>query len=97
MRFQPILMEISFMKMNFKKSVKYLLNIVSNVHIQGEKKNIFIFSTPRSGSTWLMEIIASQSGFKFYDEPFNIRRENVQKAGYFSDWDELLREKIIMK
>jgi hypothetical protein len=48
---------------------KWLVKRYSNIHIQGENPNIFVFSTARSGSTWLMEIIASQSGIKFINEP----------------------------
>jgi hypothetical protein len=39
-----------------------------------------------------MELFASQPGMKFYDEPFNIRRENVQKCNVFHNWDELMPE-----
>ena len=51
-----------------------------------------LFATPRSGSTWVMELLASQPGFKFYDEPFNPRRENVQKTGLFQGWGDFLPE-----
>jgi hypothetical protein len=69
-----------------------MIRSVSNVHRQGAKKNIFLFSTPRSGSTWLMEILSSQPGTKYYDEPFNIRRDNVIKAGLFKDYASLMPE-----
>lgn len=67
--------------------IRYSLKKVLNYHINGKEKNIFQFSIPRAGSTWLMEMIASQQKFKYYDEPFNIRRENVQIAGYFKNWE----------
>lgn len=66
------------------------IKALSNIHIQGKSKNIVILSTPRSGSTWVMELIASQPGFKFYDEPLNVRRANVARAGYFQSWDDLM-------
>lgn len=72
--------------------LKYSLKSISNIHRQGDKKNIFLFATPRGGSTWVMEIIASQPGFKYYDEPFNIRRENVKKTNLFNSWDTLMPE-----
>jgi len=78
--------------MDVTTSVKYLLKSISNIHRQGDKKNIFLFSTPRSGSTWLMEILATNPGMKYYDEPFNIRRHNVRKAGRFLDWEVLMPE-----
>lgn len=39
-----------------------------------------------------MELFASQPGMKFYDEPFNIRRRNVQHSAVFTAWRELLPE-----
>jgi hypothetical protein len=37
-----------------------------------------------------MEILASQPGMKFYDEPFNIRRKNVSRTALFPTWDVLM-------
>jgi hypothetical protein len=78
--------------MNNMQDLKYLIKSISNWHKQGEKKNILINATPRGGSTWLMELIASQPGMKYYDEPFNIRRDNVQRIGLFKDWSDFLPE-----
>lgn len=72
------------------RGIKYFIKSFSNYHRQGDKKNIYLFSTARSGSTWLMELIASQPGFKYYDEPLNIRRHNVQKTGMFDGWESLM-------
>jgi hypothetical protein len=63
---------------------------VANVHRQGALPNIFLFATARGGSTWLMEILASQPGMKYYDEPFNIRRKEVARVGLFDDWRTLM-------
>lgn len=41
-----------------------------NIHRQGSLGDIFLISAPRSGSTWLMEIIAAEPGVKFVNEPF---------------------------
>ena len=68
------------------------IKTISNIHIQGDKKNIFLFATPRGGSTWVMEILASQPGMKYYDEPFSIRRPNVQKVSRFTKWEDLMPE-----
>lgn len=72
------------------RKLKYFLKSVSNIHIQGAQPNIFLFATPRGGSTWLMEVVASQPGMKYYDEPFNIRRDNVKTVSAFSDWSDLM-------
>ena len=47
---------------------------LSNYHKPNDSPNIFIFSSPRSGSEWLMNIIASQPGIKHCSEIFNLRR-----------------------
>jgi hypothetical protein len=44
---------------------------ITSFHRQNSnKKNVMIFSTARSGSTWLMELIASSGKFKIINEPF---------------------------
>ena len=72
--------------------IKDRIRSVCNVHRQGQKANIALFATPRGGSTWVMELLAAQPGMKFFDEPFNIRRENVMKTGLFNDWGDLMPE-----
>lgn len=70
--------------------VKNAVKAWSNVHRQGAAPNIVLFATARGGSTWVMEILASQPGMKFYDEPFNIRRDNVMQTGLFPNWESLM-------
>jgi len=79
--------------MSLATSFKFLVKSFSNFHSQGDKPNILLVATPRGGSTWVMEIIASQPGMKYYDEPFSVRRENVQKVGLFHDWEDFQPEK----
>jgi hypothetical protein len=75
---------------NLPLGLKHAIRAVANVHRQGVQPNIFLFATARGGSTWLMEILASQPGMKYYDEPLNLRRPNVASVGLFRDWDELM-------
>jgi hypothetical protein len=75
---------------NLTERAKDAVRAVSNIHRQGALPNIFLFATARGGSTWLMEILASQPGMKYYDEPFNIRRKNVIRTGLFPTWDTLM-------
>lgn len=42
-----------------------------------DKKNIYFFSTFRSGSTLLMDLFASQKGYRCISEPLNISKEDV--------------------
>jgi hypothetical protein len=72
------------------RRLRLLVKSCANVHRRGTRPDVFLFATPRSGSTWLMEIIASQPGFKYYDEPLNPRRENVQYGGLFPDFAALM-------
>ncbi|HHJ13726.1 MAG TPA: hypothetical protein ENJ79_05020 [Gammaproteobacteria bacterium] len=78
--------------MNLPRSIKYAVRSVASWHMQGDRKNVLLKATARGGSTWVMEIIASQPGFRYYDEPFNIRRDNVRRTGLFRGWSELQPE-----
>ena len=71
-------------------SLKDAARTVANIHIRGSLPDIAVFATPRGGSTWFMELLATQPWVKFYDEPFNIRRRNVKKTGLFSDWADIM-------
>jgi LPS sulfotransferase NodH len=55
------------------EAVKHRLARLGNLHLPREGKDVFLFSTPRGGSTWLSELILTQPGFKPADEPFNLR------------------------
>jgi hypothetical protein len=66
--------------------LKYIARAYSQIHVPDGSPNVFLFSTPRSGSTWLMELIWSQPGFKFCDEPLNIRDPLVARTLGISDW-----------
>lgn len=76
--------------MNPRTWLKNKVKALANVHRPGPLPDIFLFATPRGGSTWVMEIIASQPGFKFYDEPLSPRRENVALSGIVPDWEALM-------
>lgn len=54
-----------------------LVRSYSNLHLQGKKPNIFLLATPRSGSTWLLELLHSQPGVKLCNEPLNYRNPSV--------------------
>jgi hypothetical protein len=71
-------------------NLKQVLRAVSNRHRQGAEKNILLCATARGGSTWVMELIASQPGMKFYDEPFNVRRDNVKRTKLFPNWESIM-------
>lgn len=60
-----------------------------NVHRPGDLPNAFVFSLPRSGSTWLMEMIWSQPGFKCCNEPTDLRNPYVRSQLGVADWQSL--------
>lgn len=64
---------------------------LATYHRQGSEPNVFIFATPRSGSTWLAELLATQGRFKIVNEPLNLRKEVVRENLNLADWHDLLR------
>jgi hypothetical protein len=78
--------------LSIESRLKDGLRTVANVHRPDTAPDILLFATPRGGSTWLMEIIASQPGMKFYDEPLSPRRENVARSGVVPNWEALMHD-----
>jgi Sulfotransferase family len=72
--------------------VKNAIKSISNIHRPNGEPNVFLFSTPRSGSTWLMELIWSQPGFKCCNEPLNLRKPHIRQHLGISDWQGLCRQ-----
>ena len=50
---------------------------------------VLLVTTPRSGSTWLMELIWGQPGFKAISEPLDLRREAVRRVLGLGCWEDL--------
>lgn len=71
------------------KDIKRTISMLSTVHRPDGSPNIFLFSTPRSGSTWLMELIYTQPGFQWCREPFNIRKPAERKHLQMDAWADL--------
>ena len=68
------------------------LRSVSNRHRPGTRPNVFVFTTPRSGSTWLMELIQTQPHFKQCNEPLNLRMPGIARRLGISDWESLYQD-----
>ena len=68
------------------------LRSVSNRHRPGTRPNVFVFTTPRSGSTWLMELIQTQPRFKQCSEPLNLRVPGIARRLGISDWEALYQD-----
>lgn len=50
-------------------------------------KDIMIFSTARSGSTWVQEVIASQKNIKFVSEPLLMESVSRRQLGADPSWE----------
>lgn len=77
----------------FRKKLKMLMTR----HSPSGEPNVFIHSLPRSGSTWLMELILTQPGFASCNEPLNLRKEAVRNNLGISEWADLHRSGSIEK
>jgi hypothetical protein len=71
------------------QNMKHLIKSISNIHKPNGSPNVFLFSTPRSGSTWLMELIWTQPSFKYCPEPENLRRPLVRRHLGITEWSDL--------
>ena len=81
--------------------IKALLGVL-NIHRKKGKKDICIFSNRRSGSTLLMQMIYSQPGVNYVDQPMDpwrynpykkIFRDIYQNKEFFTDKFHLIRLK----
>lgn len=50
---------------------------------------ILVVGTPRGGTTWLAELLVCAPGFRFVQEPLNLRLRSVREASGLSEWREL--------
>lgn len=77
----------------FPQQLKYnlynLFRVFTSIHRPSKLPHVFLFTTPRSGSTWLMELIWSQPGFKAVNEPFDLRVPLVRKHLGLDTWEKL--------
>lgn len=73
--------------------MKSLLKSLAHFHKQGERPSVMLFASPRGGSTWVTELIASQPGFWPISEPLNVRLQWVQDHLGVSSYAALYDEK----
>ena len=87
--------------MQNKKLKHFVLNNAHlfNRHKLSGRPNVLIFSLPRSGSTWLQELIWSQPQFKYVNEPLNLKGDWLQNKSGINGFKELytaaVRDKLI--
>jgi hypothetical protein len=71
------------------RSLKRAVKSMSNIHRADGRPNVLLFSTPRSGSTWLMELIWTQPGFKYCNQPLSLFNPVVRKHLGTDRWEAL--------
>lgn len=71
------------------RRLKVALKSFTNIHRPDGRANIFLMTTPRSGSTWLMELLLSQPGFKAITEPLDLRNQQVAEHIGLTSWEQL--------
>lgn len=72
-----------------RDAFRHLYTALTSLHIPGKQPNVLVFTTPRSGSTWLMELILSQPGFKAVNEPLDVRNPKVVSSLKLATWEAL--------
>lgn len=73
-----------------KELLKRAVRLLGNWHTHDPAQPpIFVFSCPRSGSTWLTELFLSQPGFRFCNDPFDLRKRRIRDVLGMTDWIEL--------
>lgn len=70
-------------------ALRRTLKMLATRHKPNGEPNVFIKSLPRSGSTWLMELILTQPGFASFNEPCNLEKAVVRDHLGMSEWHEL--------
>ena len=65
---------------------------LANRHRPGNRPDIFLVSTPRSGSTWLLELMLEEPGTRPCNEPLDLRNRHVRRVLGIDDWAELAAE-----
>lgn len=66
-----------------------LTGSLSNIHRPGERPDIFIFATPRSGPMFLEELLFAQPGAKIHDEPLTVNYPASRRELGVTNWEEL--------
>jgi hypothetical protein len=69
--------------LNYQFLIKNLIWNIFNRHYKGPDRDIVIFTTRRSGGTWLTNIIETQKNIKSVNEPLSQARAEDMKQKRF--------------
>ncbi|GAB4542769.1 MAG: hypothetical protein Tsb0010_19550 [Parvularculaceae bacterium] len=76
----------------FNLARRHLVGALSNRHSAGGAPDIFMFSSPRAGSTFVMELIEQAPGVKVVNEPLNVNYPTVRHSLRVASW----RDAVLM-
>lgn len=86
---QPVRLAKALTAIPIRSQLKQFAKVIGSVQLPTRGDNVFIFATPRSGSTWLMELILSQPGFRACEQPLDLRNPYVRRHLGISNWVDL--------
>lgn len=66
--------------MKFKLLLREIIFKLLCRHTQGQKDNIFLFANRRSGSTWMLNTIASEKGMRYVGRPLHAMNHGRYKS-----------------
>ncbi len=69
---------LKYISLRIKDDLYNVYRTLTSVYRPSGLPHVFLFTMPRSGSTWLMELIWSQPGFKAVNEPLDLRNPVVR-------------------
>jgi hypothetical protein len=76
------------------RTIDRFVQAALSLHRPSDLPNVFLLSSPRSGSTWLMELICTQPGFGYCESPLDLRRPEVRERLGITDWADLHRSGV---
>src|SRR5438067_1970765 len=69
---------------------RQLVGRISNTHVNS-RPSVFCFSSPRSGSTMMMEYFNRDAKMKVIDEPLSVNSSTFRVFAGLSSWEEACR------
>lgn len=73
------------------RAIDRFVQAALSLHRPNGLPNVFLLSSPRSGSTWLMELITTQPGFGYCESPLDLRKPEVRQRLGVTAWEDLHR------
>lgn len=78
---------------NSLNDLRMRFNSLIDLYNKNEQRPIFICTSARSGSTWLMQMIAAAEGLQYVDQPLDIRNFHTNKYNLEPEWKFLYESK----